>query len=447
MRLPGGKKFTFSALSVILIAAVLLGAAVIAYASGVGVRDQMRNQLRDRAATVAVALDSAKVARLVAQESANDINTEDYRDLKRTLTNLKQSNTDAYSIYLAAQNQQVYFLVDSEAPGSRYYSEPGQTYPEATSLFKSVFNASSPVVEGPIGDSFGTWVSGLAPVIDLDTGETIAVLGMDIIASTYTDAIWREVLIPLLGAALFIGVIVAYEVSRQRQQQMLQMRSELVSIASHELRTPITGMRWAAESLKKITPNEPQKTLVNAMYDSIMNLAAGTEDILQLSRVTRNKDQALKLEQVNVSAVVDEICKAISLTAQKKGVSLVVDPSWYPPVMIMCDQLKIKRALHNVISNAVKYTRDKTSITLHYQKTNEFHQIFVADQGIGIPKAEQERVFAGFYRASNAKATGESGTGLGLYLTKTIIEQHKGRVEFSSEEGKGTTFVISLPII
>ena len=109
------------------------------------------------------------------------------------------------------------------------------------------------------------------------------------------------------------------------------------------------------------------------------------------------------------------------------------------------DTTKIRRALHNVISNAVKYTRENTVVTLQYMHDQKGHHISVVDQGIGIPKDEQARVFAGFYRASNAKATGVSGTGLGLYLTKTILEEHKGSVQFTSEEGKGTTLTLTLP--
>lgn len=448
MELPRSRLSQFSGLSIILIAFVIFAAAIIAYSSAVSIRDQMRSQLNDRAATVAVALDSTKVAELNAleQSGADVLSSPVYRELKSKLTALKQSNTDAYSIYLAQlSDDSVYFTVDSEIPDSTYYSDPGEEYPEATPLFKSVFKSSVPVVEGPLGDSYGSWVSGLAPVIDLTSGETVAVLGIDIDSASYTNAIWQQVAIPLLVALLFIGLIVFYEASRQRQQQLLQMRSELVSIASHELRTPITGMRWAAESLLKNPLDTTQKTLLTAMYDSIMNMQAGTEDILQLSRVTRNKDQDLKSEPVDMSATIAEICKAMALTAQKKNIKLTMDETWNTPVMIDCDKIKIKRALHNVISNAVKYTRENTAVTIHYQKTDKFHQILVTDQGIGIPKEEQSRVFAGFYRASNAKASGESGTGLGLYLTKTILEQHKGKVEFNSVEGEGTTFILSLP--
>lgn len=433
----------YSAFSIILIFAVLIGGSILAFANGVSVRDQMRQQLSDRAATVAVALDTQKVAQLTTK-STDD--TAVYDELKTKLSVLKQSNTDARTIYIAEKKgDDVYFAVDSEVPGTSNYSAPGDKYPEATPTFKQVFSSVSPVVEGPLSDSFGTWVSGLAPIVDLTSGRTIAVVGIDIDAASYNQAIWTNIAIPLLVSLVFIGIFIAYERARQHQQELLRMRSELVSIASHELRTPITGMRWAAESLVHTLPEGSQKTMATAMYDSVKNLQAGTEDILQLTRITSKRDAKIKPEPTNMTALVKEICSTQSLAAQQKGVTLAMDDSWPTQLMVTCDPSKMRRALHNVVSNAVKYTRDNTAVTLQYTQDKTGHHISVIDQGIGIPKDEQARVFAGFYRASNAKASGVSGTGLGLYLTRAVLEEHHGGVTFTSTEGQGTTFTLTLP--
>ena len=111
-----------------------------------------------------------------------------------------------------------------------------------------------------------------------------------------------------------------------------------------------------------------------------------------------------------------------------------------------CDADQIKRALHNVVSNAIKYGREHTSVTISYKQEENMHEILVMDQGIGIPEMEQAKVWRGFYRASNAVATNTPGTGLGLYLVKAVFEQHGGKVSFHSVENQGTTFVLSLPI-
>lgn len=440
---PASRLSQYSSVTIFLIFAVLLGGAILAFANGVSVRDQMLQQLGERATTIAAALDTQKVAQLTATEADNSLPA--YAELKTKLSVLKQSNTDARIIYISKERgDDVFFAVDSEAPNSSYYSPPGERYPEATPLFKQVFSSVNTVVEGPLTDSFGTWVSGLAPVVDFTTGKTIAVVGVDIDASSYIQTIWTNIAVPLLVALVFIGILMTYELARQRQQQLLRMRSELVSIASHELRTPITGIRWAAESLVRTLPDGPQKTMVQAIYDSVINLQNGTEDILQLTRITKGHEEKLDPKPTDITALIHMICSTQALAAQQKEVKLVVDQSWPEHLTITCDPTKMRRALDNIVSNAVKYTRDNTAVTIHYSH-DQGHHISVADQGIGIPKDEQSRVFAGFYRASNAKATGVSGTGLGLYLTKTILEQHHGNVSFTSTEGQGTTFTLTLP--
>ncbi|HEU5188026.1 MAG TPA: HAMP domain-containing sensor histidine kinase, partial [Candidatus Saccharimonadales bacterium] len=368
----GSKLSQYSAVTIFLIFSVLLGGAILAFANGFSVRDQMRQQLGERATTIAAALDTQKVAQLNA--SASDAALSAYAELKTKLTVLKQSNSDARTIYIAKERAgEVFFAVDSEAPNTTYYSPPGQHYPEATPLFKQVFSTVNTVVEGPLSDSFGTWVSGLAPVIDFTTGKTIAVVGIDIDAASYTQAIWTNIAIPLLVAVVFIGILITYELARQRQQQLLRMRSELVSIASHELRTPITGMRWATESLVRNLPDGPQKTMATAMYDTVINLQTGTEDILQLTRLTKGRQEKPEPKPTDMTSLIHTICSTQALAAQQKGVKLFVDDSWPTPLTLTFDPAKMRRALDNVVSNAVKYTRDNTTITMHYSHDQGGH--------------------------------------------------------------------------
>jgi signal transduction histidine kinase len=214
-------------------------------------------------------------------------------------------------------------------------------------------------------------------------------------------------------------------------------------VASHELRTPITGIRWAAESLEHFETDERLHKLAHAIYDSALTLQASTDDILELTAVT--KSQKMEMSTTNLTELLSGVINTQQLTTAQKGVSFVWDPSWPPEIMVKCDATKMKRAMHNVISNAIKYTRSNTTITLSYASTDKEHILNVTDQGIGIPASEQAKVFAGFYRASNAKESDIKGTGLGLYLVKAVVEKHRGHVSFISEENKGTTFTIILP--
>ncbi|MGH7196879.1 MAG: sensor histidine kinase [Candidatus Saccharimonadales bacterium] len=429
-------------ISLLLIIIFIVGAGLLAFLNILIADDEKREGLKDRAETIAYALDANLIEKLSGTKG--DENTPAYKDLKTRLNALKEVNTDARSLYLAGmRGGQVFFYVDSESPGSEYFSTPGEKYEEASVQFQNLFGGSPAIVEGPLTDSLGTWVSSLAPIVDTKTGKTVAVIGIDVAADEYNQTLIAAAAPPVIVASVLIIVVMVYEWMLRRGQRELQMRSELVSIASHELRTPVTGIRWAAESLLK-QANASTKPLAQAIYDSVIHLQAGVEDILQLSRVTRHKDK-LTFAPCNMTKLVEEIIDTQKLAAQQRGVKIVMDDSWPKDLTVNCDAEHFKRALHNIVSNAVKYTQPNTDVTLRYEKVQKMHRISVKDHGIGIPEAEQDRVFAGFYRASNAKAQGVEGTGLGLYLTRVILTQHKGKVEFVSKEGAGTTFTLSLP--
>lgn len=407
----------------------------------------IRRQLEDRSKTIALLLDQTDLKQLTGNES--DTTAPYYQRLKTTLSELKAANPDIRSLYYTvAKADKLYFYVDSEKPDSPVYSQPGEYYPDATEEFKSVFSSGKAINEGPSKDEFGTWVSGLAPVRDSLSGQVLGVIGIDIDASNYYQAVIAAGAVPVLLGMILLGIVLAYEWLRLREARTLRLQSELVSIASHELRSPLAGVRWSIERLLHKLKGPDQET-ARAIFNSINNLQAGVDDIMQITRQSSRKNHKLELADCDMTALLTTICSTQKLTAEQRGITLNIDDSWRPTdqsgVEIRCDADRMKRALHNVISNAVKYTRDNTEVKISYRQTDKFHEIIVADQGIGIPPAEKAKVFGGFYRASNAKASGIEGTGLGLYLTKSVIEQHKGSVSCESVQDKGTTFTLAVP--
>jgi signal transduction histidine kinase len=430
--------------ALLLITIIVTGVFLLSYASVQNATDQQRKELAERASIIATALDANTIHKL--EGTPSDADKPEYAQLKSKLLALKQISTDIRVAYLMGERDgRIFVYADSERPTSHLYSPAGEAYPEATDALKNMFYSSPvPLVEGPVEDKYGKWYSGLAPIFHPKTGKVMAVVGIDIDDISFNQVLLSALTLPLGGGLMLTIVVLAYEWTRRHDQQLLRLRSELVSIASHELRSPLVGIRWALETALKKTPDEQTAKTLRAIYDSVIHLQAGTDDILQFTSIIQHGTRVKKMP-TDMHLLLSEICDAQRLVAAQKGVNLVIDATLPEGTMIDCDPDRMRRAFHNVISNAIKYTRSNTDVIVRYERSPKEHHISVIDHGIGIPKQEQQRVFAGFYRASNAKATGVGGTGLGLYLTRVILSQHNGHITFFSREGKGTAFVLTLP--
>lgn len=409
---------------------------------GMSARTTLQAQLSERSQSIASALGPDEVLKLNAN-SSDETNTA-YRTLKNTLATVKTANPDARSIYIMGRNgEQLFFFVDSETPDSPQYSAAGEAYDDGTPEDLAIFDNGAAFVEGPTKDSYGTFISGLAPIFKPGTTDVVAVLGIDVDVDTY----WRDIifasLVPMLVGTAIVLILTIFERIRRHNAELLALRSELVSVASHELRNPITGIRWAAESMQKISTDEKVLKIADAILHSALHLQASTNDILELSHATNGR--ALNLKPTDLNLLLREIIETQALSAEKNDIMIHFDEYWPSKLTVTVDPDQMRRALHNIISNAIKYTRPHTTIIISYKQTQREHNIIITDQGIGIPASEQGKVWKGFYRASNAVRSEVPGTGLGLYLVKTVVERHGGNVGFVSEENKGTAFTVTLP--
>jgi signal transduction histidine kinase len=442
MRLTPSNKDNFRLITIGLVFGIAVASILIAVLQGQSTSERIRSELSERSQSIAAALGSTQVTKLAGTETDSKLST--YKTLKSQLASVKRANPDARSIYLMGRhNGQPFFYVDSEQPGSRDYSSAGEEYSDGTPADTAIFDNGKPLVEGPTSDSYGTFISGLAPIYQPGSSRVAAVIGIDVGAETYWRDIIYAALLPLLTGFTTILIVMVFESIRRRNMQLLALRSELVSVASHELRNPITGIRWAADSLQKMTNDERALRMAKAIYNSAVSLQASTDDILELSHAMNSR--ALDITPVDLTKLMRDIISVQELSAQKKDVTLQLDASWPEALLIDCDADQMKRVLHNVVSNSIKYTRDHTTVLMSYNQTNNMHELIIRDQGIGIPADEQAKVWRGFYRASNAVASNVQGTGLGLYLVKAVLERHGGNVRFVSEENHGTTFILSLP--
>lgn len=406
-------------------------------------REQYLASITSRTETLATLIDKERVTSLIRSEG-NVAKNEQL--LKAQLQEARGVNADARFLYVmaATQSGEAYFVVDSEAPGAPGYSPRGQIYPEATEALKSSFYTGRTFVEGPVADRWGTWLSVVSPIYD-ETSTQVAVVGMDLHPSTYYSVLGLAGLVPVVGAALVSGVFLATDAIRRRRQETVRMRSELVSIASHELRTPLTGIRWGEESLLATKLERESRETIQTMYDSTIRLQESIEDILQLANWQAGRRQELIRTSTDLSQLFEGIFATQKLPAAQKNVRLEFGKHWPKKLLINCDGQRMKRVMNNLISNAIKYSKPGTAVVVAHQKVDGQHLITIKDHGIGIPKEEQDKVFAGFYRASNAVKQETTGTGMGLYMSRSTIEQHGGKLWLSSELDKGTTVYIQLP--
>lgn len=242
---------------------------------------------------------------------------------------------------------------------------------------------------------------------------------------------------------------VAHDITKEMEVD--RAKSEFVSLASHQLKTPITSIRWLSEALQrgslgKLLPE--QEKYVAGMHEASERMVALINDILNVSRIETDT-LAIRPEPFDVCELAKSVLDEQRHTAEEKKLSLTLIAAPEMPIVHMDKQL-VRMLFQNLFSNAIKYTPEHGTVSCEISLAKAVREtIFVKiqDTGIGIPKAEQSRVFEKLHRASNALASVPDGTGLGLYLVKTIIDKVGGGITFESIEGKGTTFFVSIPVV
>lgn len=433
-----------SVLAALLVLALGIASSVYVYTQ---IDSSSRTHILERVATIAVAVPREDLGLLTGSEQ--DLGTPAYESVKQFLAEMRAVNADARFIYLIGQQEDgnLFFYADSEPAESSDYSPPGQVYYEASPGMFEVFADGTKRTEGPDQDRWGLWISGYAPVTNAQ-GELVAMLGMDLPATQYLSDLFAYSMLPLLLALALIIVILGVERARARELAYLEQKAEFLSIASHEIRTPLTGIRWAIEGLLKREhpPVDPKtRALLALVHESCLGLLARVNNLLDLTALEGNRVAKLRKEEIPVGAFLEDIVESLTLSARQRNVSLVLGTSIPEDATFVIDRQMMHHAFFNLLTNAIKYTKEGTSVTITYAHEYGMHVLRIADQGEGIKPEDQERIFAGYYRTREAVRSGQYGTGLGLYLVKKAAEVHQGTITVSSVEGRGSTFVLSIP--
>jgi signal transduction histidine kinase/CHASE2 domain-containing sensor protein len=229
-----------------------------------------------------------------------------------------------------------------------------------------------------------------------------------------------------------------------RQHELAQVRSDVVTLVSHEMRTPLTAIQGMTE-LMAAYDIEPvrRKEMMLAINYEVKRLAGMISDYLDLARLEMGKD-TLRIAPLHLSAVVERSLLLFEPLAQEKGIRLVrhFDSD---PGPILGDVDLLSRVFSNLISNAVKYSPSGTQIQVSTYRQNAEACVTIEDQGYGIPPADLERIFEKFYRVPRLQDADVPGTGLGLTFVREIVELHGGTVSATSSPGEGSVFAVCLP--
>jgi signal transduction histidine kinase len=236
-----------------------------------------------------------------------------------------------------------------------------------------------------------------------------------------------------------------------RLERLDKMKSEFVSIASHQLRSPLTSVRGYISmmlegSYGEINPKA--KEVLAHVSEASRHMALSIEDYLNVSRIEAG-NMKYDIADVEISKLVQELVAEMLPVGTKRGVPIVFKPTFSGQVIVQLDVGKARQIIQNLIDNALKYTRDKGLVTVVLRKDDAAKKVFVdiVDQGIGIDPEEAMHLFEKFERAKNANQVNTTGTGLGLYIARTMARAMKGDISVSSAgEGKGSTFTVSFPI-
>lgn len=268
-----------------------------------------------------------------------------------------------------------------------------------------------------------------------------------ILSRTSKDSLVLLVTTLVIAIALLINHIIFYKRSLRAQQleELGKLKDEFISMASHELRAPVTGLVGYLELLKdKLGGN-----LTSEMQEDFSTLGMLTEnlqklinDLLEVSRIEQGRIKITKKE-TNVNELLENAVKEYTPMANQKGLQLNLTAETLPK--IVTDGERASQVLTNLISNAIKYTI-QGKIEINAKQDAKFIKITVKDTGIGIPATEMEKLFTKFMRVKDEKTKDVRGTGLGLWITKQMVETLGGKIEVQSIYGTGTTFTFALPI-
>ncbi len=390
----------------------------------------------------------------------------DEKTLQKKIEELSDKNPDFYELAILTPDKNNFKIIASsqkEDVGktlSFYYYQVAWTQPDndglATDSLKLSATAEGEKLVQTLPEKDRFWLVAM-PMND-SSGEKQALLTMKISSKIIDDLINynRNASIYLLIATIVIIILFLlatvrlwdYAILYKKIKEVDQMKDEFISIASHELRTPLTAIKGYLSLIIEGTygkiANEEMKKGLNKTVVSVKRLEVLVEDLLNVSRLEQKRLE-VKNEAVEIKPIIEEVVDQLKVSADEKNLLLEYAKPKEKLPLVSADSERLKQALINLIGNSIKYT-EKGSIKITTKATDDKLEIKIADTGIGMSAEEQKHLFEKFHRVQNEKTDKITGTGLGLWITKQIVELMGGKIYLESMKGVGTQVTIELRI-
>lgn len=382
-------------------------------------------------------------------------------ELQGVLEEVKNTNTDVLSIHILTPAEEGFTVAASSLPENIGKTVDFYYYDIAFRQKENEGLATNSVRFSSGGRAYQLellkysnrfWLVSM-PLFD-ENHHRVALLSIQIsseVVDTLTDSSWMasvySLTITILVAVLFLAAstrLWGYATLYRKIKEVDAMKDEFISIASHELRTPITAMRGYVSmvidgSFGQIS--DKVRDGMNRIMQSTKRLGDLVEDLLNVSRIEQGRI-LLDMKLLNPKIAVQEVIDELSVQAREKNLAIEYKAGRAPNILI--DQDKFKQALINILGNAIKYTKTG-SVLVSLGIKESFVEIKVKDTGIGMSAEDQKRLFEKFYRVRSEKTQGILGTGLGLWITKQLVELMKGKIYVESIEGTGTQVTLLFP--
>lgn len=237
---------------------------------------------------------------------------------------------------------------------------------------------------------------------------------------------------------------------KNKEESLDRIKIDFVSIAAHQLRTPLSKTKWALDLLleNKSSFSEKDKDLIDKAYQSNERMINLVDDLICVSSIDEGVCIGAK-ENKKINDLINSVVADQEININEKKIKLNKDLSQSEKLIVSVDSGKIVLAVSSLLENAIKYSEKNKEILLStfYKKEKNEVELTIKDSGIGIPLSQQKKVFNKFFRGSNVMRMETDGTGLGLFISKKIIEAHGGEIKFKSSEKDGSSFSLTLPVL